>query len=66
MEQATYTTRTEAIEHEIIEVINAGDANANDYNVEVIADLVIGDYEDGYALKVDESDFWSIVADNEI
>lgn len=66
MEQATYTTRTEAIEREIIEVINAGDANANDYNVEAIADLVIGDYEDGYALKVDESDFWSIVADNEI
>lgn len=45
MEQATYTTRTEAIEREIIEVINAGDANANDYNVEAIADLVIGDYE---------------------
>nr|DAU28039.1 MAG TPA: hypothetical protein [Caudoviricetes sp.] len=66
MKQATYTTRTEAIEREIIEVISAGDANANDYNVEAIADLVIGDYEDGYALKVDESDFWSIVADNEI
>lgn len=66
MKKATYTTRTEAIEREIIEVINAGDANANDYNVEAIAVLVIGDYEDGYALKVDESEFWSIVADNEI
>jgi hypothetical protein len=33
MEKATYTTRTEAIEREIIEVINAGDANANDYNI---------------------------------
>lgn len=66
MKQATYTTRTEAIEREIIEVINAGDANANEYNIEAIADLVIGDYEDGYALKVDESDFWGIVADNEI
>lgn len=66
MEKATYTTRTEAIEREIIEVINAGDANANDYNIEAIAVLVIGDYEDGYALKVDESEFWSIVADNEI
>ena len=66
MEQATYTTRTEAIEREIIEVINAGDANANDYNIEAIADLVIGDYEYGYALKVDEIEFWSIVADNEI
>lgn len=66
MEKATYTTRTEAIEREIIEVINAGDANANDYNIEAIADLVICDYEDGYALKVDESDFWGIVAGNEI
>lgn len=66
MEKATYTTRTEAIEREIIEVTNAGDANANDYNIEAIADLVIGDYEDGYALNVDESDFWGIVADNEI
>lgn len=66
MKQATYTTRTEAIEREIIEVINAGDASANDYNIEAIADLVIGDYEGRYALKVDESDFWSIVADNEI
>ena len=66
MDQATYTTRTEAIEHEIIEVIEAGDANINDYNVDAIADAVIGDYEDGYALKVNENDFWSIVADNEI
>lgn len=66
MEQATYTTRTETTEREIIEAINAGDANANGYNVEAIADLVIGDYEGGYVLKVDESDFWNIVADNEI
>nr|DAV80431.1 MAG TPA: hypothetical protein [Caudoviricetes sp.] len=61
-----YTTRTEAIEREIIEVIEASDAKADDYNVEAIADLAIGDYEDGYVLKVDESEFWSIVADNEI
>lgn len=66
MEQATYTTRTEAIEREIIEVIEAGDASINDYNIDAIADAVIGDHKDGYALKVDESDFWGIVADNEI
>ena len=58
MEKATYTTRTEAIE--------AGDAKAEDYNIDAIADVVIGSYEDGYALKVDESEFWGIVSDNEI
>lgn len=66
MEQKTYTTRTEAIEREIIEVIEAGDATIDEYNVDAIADAVIGDYEDGYALKVDEGEFWGIVADNEI
>lgn len=64
MEQATYTTRDEAIEREIIEVIEAGDATRDEYDVEAIADAVIGDYADGFALKVEESDFWNIVADN--
>nr|DAU86728.1 MAG TPA: hypothetical protein [Caudoviricetes sp.] len=66
MEKATYSTRADAIEREIIEAIEAGDAKAEDYNIDVIADVVIGSYEDGYALKVDESEFWGIVADNEI
>lgn len=64
MEKATYTTREEAIEREIIEVIEAGDAISEAYDIEAIADAVIGDYEDGYALKVDVSDFWDIVANN--
>lgn len=64
MEKATYTTREEAIEREIIGVIEAGDATSEDYDIEAIADAVIGDYEDGYALKVEESDFWDIVANN--
>ena len=66
MEKATYSTRTEAIEREIIEAIEAGDAKAEDYNIDAIADVVIGSYEDGYALKVDESEFWGIVSDNAI
>lgn len=64
MEKATYTTREEAIEREIIEVIEAGDATIEDYDIDAIADAVISDYEDGYAIKVDESDFWDIVANN--
>ena len=65
MEKATYTTREEAIEREIIEVIEAGDAVNEDYDIDAIADAIIGDYKDGYAFKVEESDFWGIVADNE-
>lgn len=64
MEKTTYTTREEAIEREIIEVIEAGDAISEDYDIDAIADAVISDYGDGYALKVEESAFWSIVADN--
>lgn len=62
----TYTTRSEAINREIVEAINAGDASAEEYNIDAIADAVLGDYEDGFALKVDESEFWNIVAENEI
>lgn len=64
MGHATYTTRYEAIEREIIEVIESGDVTRDEYDIDAIADAVIGDYEDGYAIKVDESDFWDIVADN--
>lgn len=64
MEKTTYTTRDEAIEREIIEVIEAGDASRDGYDIDAIADAVIGNYEDGYALKVDETDFWNIIVDN--
>lgn len=64
MEQATYTTRGEAIEREIIEVIEAGDASRDGYDIDAIADAVIGDYEDGFTIRVNEADFWGIVADN--
>lgn len=64
MEQATYTTREEAIEREVIGVIEAGDATRDEYDIDAISDAVIGDFEEGYALKVDEATFWDIVADN--
>ena len=63
---ATYTNRNEAITREIVEVINAGDASAENYNIDAIADAVLGDYEDGFSVKVDETEFWNIVAENEI
>lgn len=66
MKQAAYTTRTEAIQREIVAAIEAGDAKAEEFDIDAIADAVLGDYEDGFALKVDESEFWGIVSENEI
>lgn len=62
----TYTTRSEAITREIVEAIEAGDATRDQYDIDAIADAVIGSFEDGYALQVDEASFWGIVAENEI
>ena len=62
----TYTTRDEAIQREIVEPIEAGDAEIRDYDVEAIAEQVIGDYDDGYALTVSESEFWGVVAEHAI
>ena len=64
MKNRTYTTRDEVIEYEIIKAIDADYANANEYNIYAIADAVIGDYEDGFARKVNEDEFWEIVEDN--
>lgn len=62
----TYTTRDEAITREIIEAIESGDVTSDQYDIDAIADAVIGSFEDGYALQVDEASFWGIVAENEI
>lgn len=66
METRTYTTYAEAVEREIVETINAGDANADNYNIDAIADAVLGGHEDGYALKVDTDEFWETVEANEL
>lgn len=57
----TYTTRTEAIDREIIQPIENGDATAAEFDIDAIADEVLGTHEQGYALQVDETDFWTIV-----
>lgn len=58
----TYTTRSEAITREIIEAIESGDVTSDQYDIDAIADAVIGSFEDGFALKVEESEFWDTVA----
>ena len=60
----TYATRAEAIQREIIDPIEANGtdiARAEDYDIDAIADEVLGDYADGYELKVDLDEFWRIV-----
>lgn len=59
----TYTTRTEAIQREIIDPINSGEADARDYDIENIALQVLGGHEEGYALEVETDEFWQIVED---
>lgn len=64
-----YMTRDDAIQIEIIEPIEASgiitDARAA-YDIDAIADEVLGDYDDGYACQVGEATFWHIVAAHEI
>ena len=60
----TYTTRTDAIQAEIIDAIEAGEATAAEFNIEAIADAVLGDYGQGYGCIVSEDELWTIVAEN--
>lgn len=59
----TYTTRNEAIEREILTAL-AG--NETDYDIDAIADEVLGDYSNGYACQVTAEAFWEIVARHDI
>lgn len=68
MTNKTYSTRDEAIEREIVDAIEAGvviDARA-EYDIDAIADEVLGDYDDGYACMVDHDAFWASVAAHEV
>ena len=56
-----YTTHTEAIQREIIEPIEAGNATAAEFDIDAIADQVLGSHEDGYACQVEHDEFWQIV-----
>lgn len=68
MTKTTYSTRYEAIEREIVEPIKAGvipNARA-EFDIDAIADEVLGDHEQGYTCMVDEDRFWEIVASHHI
>lgn len=60
----TYDTRDRAIQCEIVEPIMAGDVddvNA-EYDVDALADLIIGGYYDGFRCLVSDQDFWTLVS----
>lgn len=59
-----YSTRDEAIQAEIINPIEAGEATADEFDIETIANKVLGGYDQGYALIVDPAEFWEIVEAN--
>lgn len=60
------TTRTGAIT-EIVTAIEATgevtDARA-EYDIDAVADAVLGGYDDDYAVIVDDAEFWAAVAAN--
>lgn len=61
----SYITRDDAIQVEIIDVINAGDGvTADEYDIDAIADQVLTSegYGTNYRIVVDETvDFWAAV-----
>lgn len=61
---AVYTSRDEAIADEIIAPIEAGEASAGEYDIDAIADAVLGSHAQGYALR-EGIDFWAVVADHD-
>lgn len=61
-----YSTKDEAIEREIIDPIENGDATRDEYDIDAIADQVIDSDEDNNYFVRDDVDFWGIVADNQI
>lgn len=61
-----YTTRDEAVQREILEVIEVGEAKRDQYDVEAIADDVLTTQGEGadyrYLVGVDEDAFWASVS----
>lgn len=61
-----YSTKDQAIENEIINAIEAGDATRDEYDIDAIADQVIDSDEDRNYFVREDVDFWDVVAANQI
>ena len=64
---ARYSTYLDAVQHEIIEPIEAGgEAFAYEYDIEAIADEILGDHSAGYSCIVDDDDWAAITEKHRI
>lgn len=61
-----YSTKDQAIENEIINAIEAGDATRDEYDIDAIADQVIDSDDRNRYYAREDVDFWEIVAANQI
>lgn len=61
-----YSTKDQAIENEIINAIEAGDATRDEYDIDAIAEAVIDSDEDRNYFVREDVDFWGVVAANQI
>lgn len=61
-----YSTKDQAIENEIINAIEAGEANRDEYDIDAIAEAVIASDEDNNYFVREDVDFWGVVAANQI
>lgn len=61
-----YSTKDQAIENEIIDPIEAGDATRDEYDIDAIADQVIDSDDRNRYYAREDVDFWEIVAANQI
>lgn len=66
----TYTTRTEAVDREIIDPVENGDASAEEYDIEAIADELVKIDTTGidpkYYVDVNEDIFWETIANHQM
>lgn len=61
-----YSTKDQAIENEIINAIEAGEASRDEYDIDAIAEAVIDSDEDRNYFVREDVDFWDVVAANQI
>lgn len=63
-----YSTRNEAIYREIVEPLENGELDGetayDDFDVDAIAEEILGSYEQGYACQVTTDEFWAVVMEH--
>lgn len=66
MKPNVYTSRDESIQHNILGPLEACGENPGDYDIQAIADQVLGDHSHGYMQTVVADTFWQVVEANHV